>query len=273
MKWEKKERKYHDGVLQRLELLENNLWNQENKCSKEIPDREKSLQEQISLEKRIMDELESWLSAHPYRRGMPKTVLFNRISKGKKEQNREIQKCLILLEEHGNVGCIRLQQENSSIELISPVGYKVKETEEVSKLREIFASQSDENKVFFLNKVELETFFESARKTKKKSGIQSQDELMEILNYMQEENEITEVCESIYTTTEITFKIRTEVSRMLSVSKVITLSQVKEVFQTSRKNARLIFEYTDRIRFTAKEGAQTERSAGSKLQREQIRGK
>ena len=244
---EKKERKYHDGVLQRLELLENNLWNQENKCSKEIPDQEKSLQEQISLEKRIMDELESWLSAHPYRRGMPKTVLFNQISKGK--------------------------QENSSIELISPEGYKVKETEEVSKLREIFASQSDENKVFFLNKVELETFFESARKTKKKSGIQSQDELMEILNYMQEENEITEVCESVYTKTEITFKIRTEVSRMLSVSKVITLSQVKEVFQTSRKNARLIFEYTDRIRFTAKEGAQTERSAGNKLQREQIRGK
>ena len=140
---EKKERKYHDGVLQRLELLENNLWNQENKCSKEIPDQEKSLQEQISLEKRIMDELESWLSAHPYRRGMPKTVLFNQISKGKKEQNREIQKCLIRLEEHGNVGCIRLQQENSSIELISPEGYKVKETEEVSKLREIFASQSD----------------------------------------------------------------------------------------------------------------------------------
>ena len=177
------------------------------------------------------------------------------------------------MEEHGNVGCIRLQQKNSGIELISPEGYKVKETEEVSKLREIFASQSDENKVFFLNKVELETFFESARKTKKKSGIQSQDELMEILNYMQEENEITEVCESVYTTTEITFKIRTEVSRMLSVSKVITLSQVKEVFQTSRKNARLIFEYTDRIGFTAKEGAQTERSAGNKLQREQIRGK
>ena len=65
-----------------------------------------------------------------------------------------------------------MQQENSGIELISPEGYKVKETEEVSKLREIFASQSDENKVFFLNKVELETFFESARKTKKKSGIQ-----------------------------------------------------------------------------------------------------
>ncbi len=126
LKWEKKERKYHDGVLQRLELLENNLWNQENKCSKEIPDQEKSLQEQISLEKRIMDELESWLSAHPYRRGMPKTVLFNQISKGKKEQNREIQKCLILLEEHGNIGCIRLQQENSGIELISPEGYKVK---------------------------------------------------------------------------------------------------------------------------------------------------
>ena len=96
---------------------------------------------------------------------------------------------------------------------------------------------------------------------------------MEILNYMQEENEITEVCESVYTTTEITLKIRTEVSHMLSVSKAITLSQVKEVFQTSRKNARLIFEYTDRIGFTAKEGAQTERLAGNKLQREQIRGK
>lgn len=96
---------------------------------------------------------------------------------------------------------------------------------------------------------------------------------MEILNYMQEENEITEVCENVYTTTEITFKIRTEVSCMLSVSKVITLSQIKEVFQTSRKNARLIFEYTDRIGLTVKEGAETERTAGKGLAKEQIRGK
>ena len=141
---------------------------QENKCSKEIPDQEKSLQEQISLEKRIMDELESWLSAHPYRRGMPKTVLFNQISKGKKEQNREIQKCIILLEEHGNIGCIRLQQENSGIELISPEGYKVKETEEVSKLREIFASQSDGNKVFFWTKWNWKHFLSQQEKRKRK---------------------------------------------------------------------------------------------------------
>ncbi len=64
---------------------------------------------------------------------------------------------------------------------------------------------------------------------------------MEILNYMQEENEITEVCESVYTTTEITFKIRTEVSRMLSVSKVITLSQVKKYFRQAEKKCQIDF--------------------------------
>ena len=59
------------------------------------------------------------------------------------------------------------------IELISPEGYKVKETEEVSKLREIFASQSDENKVFFLNKVELETFLSQQEKRKEKWNTKS----------------------------------------------------------------------------------------------------
>ena len=144
----------HIWVLQRLELLENNLWNQENKCSKEIPDQEKSLQEQISLEKRIMDELESWLSAHPYRRGMPKTVLLNQISKGKKEQNREIQKCLILLEEHGNVGCIRLQQENSSIEPVSYTHLQKMKVERILaeplEIHKIFSDRKEQHKFCLL---------------------------------------------------------------------------------------------------------------------------
>lgn len=69
---------------------------------------------------------------------------------------------------------------------------------------------------------------------------------MEILNYMQEENEITEVCGSVYTTTEITFKIRTEASHVIRIPKWLHWV-MKEVLHAKKNVWWLIFEYTDRI--------------------------
>ena len=270
---EKKERKFHDRILQRLEILEKSLCGQDGTQSREISEAGQNLQEQIHLEKKIMDELESWLSDHPYRRGMPKSILFNQISKGKKEKNQEIQKCLLLLEEHEVVCCRKSEQDSKKMELISPKGYKVKDTEEVSVIRRIFCSESVGKMVFFLNRTELETCLASADNTKKKNEKQNQSDLMEILDYLKDEKEIIEIREDIYTTTDTAFKIKAEISKLLCESKVITLSQIKEVFQTSRKNARLIFEYTDRIGLTVKEGAETERTSEKGLVKEQIRGK
>lgn len=270
---EKKERKFHDRILQRLERLEKSLCGQEGTQSRETSEAGQNLQEQIYLEKKIMDELESWLSDHPYRRGMPKSILFNQISKGKKEKNQEIQKCLLLLEEHEVVCCRKSEQDSKRMELISPKGYKVKDTEEVSAIRRIFCSESVGKMVFFLNRTELETCLASANNTKKKNEKQNQSDLMEILDYLKDEKEIIEIREDLYTTTDTAFKIKAEISKLLCESKVITLSQIKEVFQTSRKNARLIFEYTDRIGLTVKEGAETERTAGKGSAKEQIRGK
>ena len=268
---EKKERKFHDRILQRLERLEKSLCGQEGTQSREISETGQNLQEQIHLEKKIMDELESWLSDHPYRRGMPKSVLFNQISKGEKEKNQEIQKCLLLLEEHEAVCCRK--SDNKGTELIFPMGYKVKETEAVSEIRRIFCSESAWKMVFFLNRTELETCLASANNTKKKNEKQNRTDLMEILDYLKDEKEIVEIREDLYTTTDTAFKIKAEISKLLCESKVITLSQIKEVFQTSRKNARLIFEYTDRIGLTVKEGAETERTAGKGSAKEQIKGK
>nr|WP_296098326.1 selenocysteine-specific translation elongation factor [uncultured Mediterraneibacter sp.] len=268
---EQKERRFHDRILQRLEILEKSLCGQEGTQSRESSEAGQNLQEQIHLEKKIMDELESWLSDHPYRRGMPKSVLFNQISKGKKEKNQEIQKCLLLLEEHEAVCCRK--SDNKGTELIFPMGYKVKETEAVSEIRRIFCSESAGKIVFFLNRTELEICLASGNNTKKKNEKQNRTDLIEILDYLKDEKEIIEIREDLYTTTDTAFRIKTEISKLLCESKVITLSQIKEVFQTSRKNARLIFEYTDRIGLTVKEGAETERTAGKKLIKEQIRGK
>ena len=268
---EQKERRFHDRILQRLEILEKSLCGQEGTQSRESSEAGQNLQEQIHLEKKIMDELESWLSDHPYRRGMPKSVLFNQISKGKKEKNQKIQKCLLLLEEHEAVCCRK--SDNKVMELIFPMGYKVKETEAVSEIRRIFCSESVGKMVFFLNRTELETCLASGNHTKKKNENQNRIDLMEILDYLKDEKEIIEIREDLYTAADTAFKIKTEISKLLCESKVITLSQIKEVFQTSRKNARLIFEYTDRIGLTVKEGAETERTAGKGSVKEQIRGK
>ena len=169
--------------------------------------------------------------------------------------------------------CRKSEQDSKRMELISPKGYKVKDTEEVSAIRRIFCSESVGKMVFFFNRTELETCLASADNTKKKNEKQNQTDLMEILDYLKDEKEIIEIREDLYTTTDTAFKIKAEISKLLCESKVITLSQIKEVFQTSRKNARLIFEYTDRIGLTVKEGAETERTAGKGSAKEQIRGK
>ena len=270
---DQRERKFHDRCLQRLEELEKkqkmNLLGTENDRDdtnqEDTADAAKNLQDQLHLEKKIMDELEVWLIAHPYRTGMSKTALFNQISRGKKEWNQILQKCLLILEEHGTICCVKKQHGNRIVEFIYPAGYEVKETKELCEVRKAFVTQDSGESIFFLSKRELEDSQAwNKRSQKSGKGQEHLDLLQEILNYFCEKEEITEVQEGVYTTRENAKKIIEKISSMLFNNQTITLGQTKEIFQTSRKNARLIFSYTDRIGLTVKEGAETERRAGRK---------
>ena len=48
------------------------------------------------------------------------------------------------------------------------------------------------------------------------------------------------------------------ISQLLEQQKTVTIIQLKEVFQTSRKNIKLLLSYTDDIQLTICSGAQSE---------------
>lgn len=259
---EQKERRFHERCLQRLEELERNPEKEKQNQEQE----EQHLSDQLALEKKIMDELQKWLSEHPYRTGMPKTVLLNQIGRGKKEWNQILQNCLQMLEAHGIICCTKQEQGKKKMESICPVNYQVKETEHLQSVREALEKQSEEQEIFFVNKDGLEACLETEKKKKLVKKTEKQDELQEILNYLMEQQELIEVGNECYTTMDNAIKIQEKITSMLLVNQTITMSQAKEAFQTSRKNVRLIFAYTDRIGLTTKQGAETERTAGEELE-------
>ncbi len=65
----------------------------------------------------------------------------------------------------------------------------------------------------------------------------------------------------MYTLTEYMDKAKEIILAKLSEDPIITIAQVRDIFDTSRKSAKPILEYMDSIKVTKKTGAESERVA------------
>ena len=83
----------------------------------------------------------------------------------------------------------------------------------------------------------------------------------DILNILLEERQVVKVTDDMYTLRDY-MEHATEVIRAkLSEDPLITIAQVRDLFETSRKSAKPILEYMDSIKVTKKMGAESERIA------------
>ncbi len=78
---------------------------------------------------------------------------------------------------------------------------------------------------------------------------------------MLEEGKIVKVTDDMYTLTEYMDKAKEIILAKLSEDPIITIAQVRDIFDTSRKSAKPILEYMDSIKVTKKTGAESERVA------------
>ena len=76
-----------------------------------------------------------------------------------------------------------------------------------------------------------------------------------------EEGKIVKVTDDMYTLTEYMDKAKEIILAKLSEDPIITIAQVRDIFDTSRKSAKPILEYMDSIKVTKKTGAESERVA------------
>lgn len=83
----------------------------------------------------------------------------------------------------------------------------------------------------------------------------------DILNILLEEQEIVKVSEDMYTLKEYMEQAKEVIQKKLKEDPLITIAQVRDLFETSRKSAKPILEYMDSIKVTKKTGAESERIA------------
>ena len=83
----------------------------------------------------------------------------------------------------------------------------------------------------------------------------------DILNILLVEGSVVKVTEDMYTLKDYMEEARQAISAHLADDPVITIAQVRDMFQTSRKSAKPILEYMDSIKVTKKTGAESERVA------------
>lgn len=83
----------------------------------------------------------------------------------------------------------------------------------------------------------------------------------DILNILLEEKKAVKVTEDMYTLTDYMEKAKEMIQKRLKEDPLITIAQVRDIFETSRKSAKPILEYMDSIKVTKKTGAESERVA------------
>ena len=80
----------------------------------------------------------------------------------------------------------------------------------------------------------------------------------DVLNILREEQLLVKVSEDVYTWKPLMDEAVDKVRNMLRENPIVSISQVRDGFATSRKCAKLILEYTDSVKLTKKTGAESE---------------
>lgn len=80
----------------------------------------------------------------------------------------------------------------------------------------------------------------------------------DILLLLREENQVVRLSEDAYTVKPLLETAAEKIREVIHQQPVITISEVRDLFSTSRKNAKLILEYTDGQRITRNTGAESE---------------
>ena len=87
-----------------------------------------------------------------------------------------------------------------------------------------------------------------------------EEHLEELLLLLSENGEIVKLSDDCYTLPSHLEKACTVIRDRFRGKDRITVAEVRDLFGTSRKNVRMILDYTDRIGMTQKTGGESERA-------------
>ena len=192
-----------------------------------------------ALQKEIMEKLSDYHAKHPYRYGMQKAEIHNTFLKKVKPTVFDMYVDNLVEE-----GIIKRHNEFLSMpehEICKDATYEKIE----KKLLDIFEKAGlDFPKV---SEVDL--------------GGADLEVVDDILLLLMEEGRIVKLGEELYTLTPYIEKSKEIILGMFSQKDLITMGEIRDALETSRKNAKLIVEYMDSIKITKRNGTESERVA------------
>ena len=187
----------------------------------------------------LLDTLEKYEKTHPYRYGMKKAEA--QMTHFKKIKANVFDKIVEVFEEAGKVKRVE--------EFLCTPEYEVKKDETFDKV----------------SKKLLDTFrkaeYDFVRYSEIDFGKIPAEVTDDILNVLLVEKQIVRVTDDMYTERTYIEEAEKIIREKLKSDPVITIAQVRDIFNTSRKSAKPILEYMDSIKVTKKTGAESERVA------------
>ena len=185
----------------------------------------------------LLEALKEYETKYPYRYGMKTAEV--QMPYFKKMKPNVFDRYVAGIEEAGVIQRVD--------EFLSTPGYQVRKDEIYEKVSGTMLRTMKEANYDFVRYSEMEF--------KGKSAEVADD----ILNILLEEHQVVKVTDDMYTLSEYMDRAKERISDKLSENPVITIAEVRDMFQTSRKSAKPILEYMDSIKVTKKAGAESER--------------
>lgn len=194
------------------------------------------VRDEAAARKSLLDRMKQYLEEYPYRPGVPAGILNGLLP----EMNKKLASA------YAEYLCICGALERRG-ERLAPAGYEIRKDETYCRVRSIVLEALADAEYQFIRITGLEF-------TKKQKEI-----LPELLLLMSETGEIVRLSEDCCTLPSYMENACEKIADRFRGREKITVSEVRDLFDTSRKNAKLILDYTDRIGMTRKNGGESER--------------
>lgn len=192
-----------------------------------------------SYREKILDALQTYIQKYPYRYGMPKaevhSTFLKRVKPNLFDQYIEYLKEQEVLSRHE--------------EYVAPYGYEVTKDDTYDKVRRQILGALKPAKFNFVKFTDISFH-----------GVPAQT-VEDILLLLVGAGELVRVEEDVYTLSEYMEEAKEKIVVKLKADGKITIAEIRDMFETSRKSAKPILEYMDSIKVTRKTGAESERVA------------
>lgn len=187
----------------------------------------------------LLEALKAYEDKYPYRYGMKKAEV--QMTYFKKMKPNVFDKILEMFEEQGSIKRVD--------EFLATPEFEVRKDAIFEKVSKIIIDTLRKSEYDFTRYSEIDM-----------KNV-PRDITDDILNILVEEQVVVKVSDDMFTLKEYMERARDIIRDKLKEDPVITIAQVRDIFNTSRKSAKPILEYMDSIKVTKKVGAESERVA------------